>query len=105
MKYAFIAVLLVSLPAAAAPAALPAGVRCGLVKSSAVLDLPSFCKSPLDKRRLVDYGSQLDLLDACGEKALAESVAKALRLKAERADAGSCAAIASDLVESLRPER
>lgn len=93
--------LSVSSPAAEAPAALPAGLRCESVKKSAVEDLPKFCRGPLDKRRLVDYGYQLDMLGRCGEGDLAKQVKAALQVRVHRADDTACAEIAQSLAREM----
>lgn len=91
--------LLLSLSAPAAE--VPAGLRCELVKQSAVKDLPQFCRGELDKRRLVDYGYQLDMLETCGEADLAKEVKAALQVRVHRADAIACAEIAQGLLRDL----
>lgn len=99
--------LLISLSshAAEAPAGLPAGLRCESVKKSAVQDLPRFCRGELDKRRLVDYGYQLDMLEKCGEAEVAKEVKSALQVRVHRADEMACAEIAQGLVGELREEK
>src|ERR1044072_5418071 len=94
--------LLLSLSTQAAePQALPAGLSCEAVKKSAVQDLPGFCRGSLDKRRLVDYGYQLDMLERCGEGDLANEVKAALQVRVHRADEMACAEIAQNLLRDL----
>jgi hypothetical protein len=71
------------------------GVRCDLVKESSIRDLPGFCDGrDYDRRRLVDFGSQLESLEACGERPLAKRIATALYAKTVQKDADTCADIA-----------
>jgi hypothetical protein len=93
--------LSISSHAAEAPAGLPAGLRCESVKKSAVEDLPRFCRGSLDKRRLVDYGYQLDMLEKCGEADLAKEVKSALQVRVHRADEMACAEIAQSLAREF----
>ena len=97
--------LSLSSQAAEAPAGLPAGLRCESVKESAVQDLPGFCRGPLDKRRLVDYGYQLDMLEKCGEAEVAKEVKSALQVRVHRADEMACAEIAQGLLRELEQEK
>lgn len=90
---------------ASEPAALPAGLRCESVKKSAVQDLPGFCRGSLDKRRLVDYGFQLDMLEKCGEADTAKTVKAALQVRVHRADEMACAEIAQGLVRELEESK
>jgi hypothetical protein len=103
--FALALLLSLSAQAAAPKAALPVGLRCESVKKSSILDLGAFCKGPLDKRRLVDYGYQLDILESCGEAALSKSLKIALQAKVHRADEVTCAEIAEGLAEDLRLEK
>jgi len=66
---------------------------------SAVSDLRAFCESePYNKRRLVDYGYQLDILEtACESKEGAASIVKALNAKVHQADERACLEIADTL--------
>jgi hypothetical protein len=84
---------------------LPRGLRCESVKQSSVLDLPAFCRNALDKRRLVDYGYQLDSLEVCGEAALAKSIKAALQSKVFRDDVRGCAEAAENLARNLNEQR
>jgi hypothetical protein len=75
------------------------GYNCEAVMKSAVGDLRAFCEAePFSKRRLVDYGYQLDILEtACGNKEGAESLIKALNAKVHKQDERACLEIADQL--------
>jgi hypothetical protein len=77
--------------------------RCERVMESVASDLPEFCQAePLDKMRLVDFGSQLDVLEQhCNDKEFTEHLKKALGMKAHRHDAAACRQIAEELRHSL----
>ena len=91
--------LVILAPALARAEPMP-GVRCETVKKMAIHDLPGFCANPkVDSRRLVDYGFQLDALEACGEKPLSDKIARALFEKAQRGDAVACADISQEIRE------
>jgi len=104
-QLAIVFLLSLSAQASEPKTSLPVGLRCESVKKSSITDLAAFCKGPLDKRRLVDYGYQLDMLESCGEAALSKSLTAALQAKVHRADEATCAEIAEGLAEDLRLEK
>lgn len=94
---------------AAAPAAAkskgPAfgGYKCDSVLKSAVNDLRGFCEAePFNKRRLVDYGYQLDIIEAgCSNKEDAAEIIKALNAKVHKQDERACLDVADKLAHDI----
>ncbi|RZA00574.1 MAG: hypothetical protein EOP11_18165 [Proteobacteria bacterium] len=83
------------------------GYNCEAVMKSAAKDLRGFCEGePYSKRRLVDYGYQLDILEnACENKEGAVSLAKALNAKVHQQDERACLEIADTLVRDSAAKR
>ena len=75
------------------------GYNCESVLKSAIGDLRAFCESePFNKRRLVDYGYQLDILEtACENKEGVQELIKALNAKVHKQDERACLEIADRL--------
>lgn len=83
------------------------GLRCDTVKSTALFELPAFCKSAVGdektKVRLIDYGFQVEVLEKqCGEPEIAREIKRALNAKMLDADTTACASFARSLLESLK---
>lgn len=72
------------------------GYNCEAVKKSAFGDLRAFCESePYNKKRLVDFGYQIDVLEVgCQMKEEATSLVRALNAKVHQRDERACLEIA-----------
>lgn len=99
-----LALLLISRLGHAAPATestkpLPqnlGGYNCEAVKKSAFGDLRAFCEGePYNKKRLVDFGYQIDILEVgCQLKEEATDLVRALNAKVHQRDERACLEIA-----------
>ena len=75
--------------------------RCEQVRQSVITDLPYFCHAEkIDKVRLVDFSSQLDVLEKnCKQPALAAELKLALGEKVHLHDSDACMATAQEMVQ------
>jgi hypothetical protein len=96
MKTLITLLMLASTAAVAAPRAKVPAYNCESVRKNALEDLRGFCESSeVDKRRLVDYGFQMDVLEGqCSDAETAGLIKAALNAKVIRQDERSCLNVA-----------
>lgn len=75
--------------------------RCYDIKQSVLADLPGFCgNEKTDKVRLIDFGSQLELLEKkCGQPELAYLLKKALNDRVYKKSKKDCALAAEKMLQ------